>query len=64
MEKAQKLTLVFVNPLDLAVEYRIGIDDLARRMPQPFGKAHFGFAFGLEKTIAESGVVSQRKEAT
>ena len=43
-QRIQQLPLVFVNALDLAVEDRIGIHDLARRRLEPVGEAHLGFA--------------------
>ena len=53
VKNIEQLALVFVDPLDLAVEDGIGVDGHARGRLQPGGESGLGGALGPAEAVAE-----------
>jgi hypothetical protein len=51
-----------VDPLDLAVEDGVGIDDLTGGSPEPVDKPFLGVAFGVQDAFAERRVAGQARQ--
>jgi hypothetical protein len=60
VQDVEKLALVLVDALDLAVEDRIGIDDLSGRRLEPLGKRNLGLALRVAELLAKTRVTGQR----
>ena len=54
-QRVQQLSLVFVNPFDLAVENRLRVHNLPRRSFEPVRKPRFGLAFDARNASRKPG---------
>src|SRR6266849_465744 len=56
-QRVQQLPFIFVNALDLAVEYGIGVYNLSRRRLKPIGEPWFGLALRREEDFTKAAVL-------
>ena len=61
-QSVEQLPLVLVDAFDLAVEDRVGIDDLAAGRLEPVLKLLLRQPLGLGEFVAKAGVVGERLE--